>query len=142
MLAMVQELAIADNNPPIVDAPPPPQPTENALLQDNVQVEILRLLHEILTERRRGQGGRGRGSGDNNGNACGYGRGYNELNLNHHKPDNANVARRITDSYFWTYGGCNHASAKCTRKASAHKNDAAKDNFMGGSNTFWEPNVE
>ena len=67
MLAMVQAFAIADNNPPIVDVHSLPQPTANTVLQDNVQIEILRLLREISTERRGGQGNRGRGSGDNNG---------------------------------------------------------------------------
>ena len=96
---MVQELAIADNNPPIVDVPPPPQPTANAVLQDNVQVDILRLLREISTERRGGQGGRDRSSGDNNGCGHGYGRGYNERNHNRCMPDSANFARHI--AYFY-----------------------------------------
>ena len=97
MLAMVRELAIADNNPSTNDVPLPPQPTSNAVLQDNVQVNIFRLLGEISTERRGGQGGRGSGSGDNNG--CEYGRGYNERNRNRCIPDNSNFARCITDSY-------------------------------------------
>ena len=54
MLAMVQELAIVDNNSPIVNVQSLPQPTANSVLQDNVQIEILRFLHEISTERRGG----------------------------------------------------------------------------------------
>ena len=110
MLVMVQNLFITDNNPPIVDVSPPSQPTLNAVLQDNVQVEILRLLLEISTERRGGQGVRDRGSNDNNGFDCEYGRGYNEHNRNCHTLNNVNFDFCITDSYCWMHGGCNYAS--------------------------------
>ena len=73
---MVQELAIADNSPTTNNTQPPPQPAANAVLQDNVQFNMLRLLREISTERRGEQGGRGRVSGGNSGR--GYGCGYGE----------------------------------------------------------------
>ena len=101
---------------------------------------MLRLLREISTERRGGQGDRGHGSGGNNGS--GYGSGYGDRNHNRRTPDNANFARRITESYYWTHRGCNHILADCTRKASVHRDDATRENRMGGSNDFCQPNVE
>ena len=136
MLVMVQASAITDHKPPIVDVQPPLQPTANTVLQNSVQIEILRLLREISTECRGGQGGKGRGSGDNNGLDHGYGLDYGESNRNSRTPDNTNVAPCITNSYCWTHRVCNHASVECTRKAPAHKDDAARDSCMGGSNAF------
>ena len=101
---------------------------------------MLRLLCEISTERREGQVGRGCGSHGNNGR--GYGCGYSERNRNCCTPNNANFDRHVTDSYCWTHGGCNHTSADCTLKALVYKDDATRENCMGGSNTFCQPNVE
>lgn len=40
--------------------------------------------------------------------------------------------RRFT-GYCWTHGACNHTSAECRNKADGHKDEATKDNRMGGS---------
>lgn len=43
--------------------------------------------------------------------------------------------RRYTE-YCWTHGACNHKSAECRNKAEGHKDEATKDNRMGGSTSF------
>ena len=136
MLAMVQELVIADNNPPTSDAQSPPQPAANAALQESVQLEMLRLLRKILEERRGGPGGRGRGSG------CGYGRGNGDRNRNRCTSDNVIFARLITNSYCSTHGVCNHTLVDCTCKALGHRDNSTRENHMGGSNTFCQYNAE
>ena len=57
MLAIVQELLNTDNNPPTDDAPPP-EPAANAAVKDYFQLEILRLLREILWDHQGGSGNR------------------------------------------------------------------------------------
>ena len=116
MLAIVQELAISDNHSPTNEAQPSPQPVENAVVQDNSQLEMLRLLREISEERRGGPGGRGRGSGRGNG----------DRNRYCCTPNNANLARRITNYYCYTHEGCNHTPVDCTHKAPDHRDDATR----------------
>ncbi|GFH54654.1 hypothetical protein CTEN210_11130 [Chaetoceros tenuissimus] len=38
--------------------------------------------------------------------------------------------------YCWTHGACNHKSAECRNKAEGHKDEATKNNRMGGSTNF------
>ena len=135
MLTLVQSMANIDNNPPIDEAQPPPQsppvPVSNTVMQDNVQVGILRFLRDIANQNenncqrgRDGQEGRdGRGGG---------------TNRNCHTPENVNVARRLTTLYCHTHGGCNHVSADCTSKVPGHKGNTMMENRMGGSSTFCE----
>ena len=50
MMAMLQELVIVDNNPPLEDMPPPtdpPAPTVNTVAHTEVQMEMLHSLHQI-----------------------------------------------------------------------------------------------
>ena len=118
MLAMLQELAIVDNNPPIEDMPPytaPQAPAANAVTHTNVHMEMLRILQEMQQSnvsrsrrgRRGGRGGRG-------------GRGRGSRKRNRRIPDNTSFPRRITDKYCHTHGGCNHVSGDFTRKADGH----------------------
>ena len=89
MLAIVQELS-ADNSPPTEDDPPP-EPAVNAVVQDSVQLEMLRLLREISRDRQGGSGvcnGSG-GRGDRNG-------GRYRIRKT---PDNASFVQRQMDLY-------------------------------------------
>ncbi|GFH49736.1 hypothetical protein CTEN210_06212 [Chaetoceros tenuissimus] len=43
--------------------------------------------------------------------------------------------RRYTE-YCWTHGACNHKSPECRNKAEGHKDEATKNNRMGGSTNF------
>ena len=50
MLAMLQELVVADNNSLIEEMPPPtapPAPAANAVAHTDIQLEILHILQEI-----------------------------------------------------------------------------------------------
>ena len=134
MLALVQSMVI-DDNQPVEEIQPPlhPQrePVANVVMQDNVQAKILRLLRDIAQHNgnncRRGrnkQEGRGRRGGGNNHNCC--------------TPDNAHFARFLNTLYCHTHGGCNHVSDDCTSKARGHKDNATKENCMGGSSSFCE----
>ena len=76
MLELVQSMVNIDSNPPVDEAQPPPQPpplpVTNTVMQDNMQVEILRLLRDIAQQNgnncrcgqdgQEGQGGRGMGN--------------------------------------------------------------------------------
>ena len=128
ILAMLQELVVADNNSPIEEMPPPtapPTPAENAVAHTNVQLEMLRILHEImqLNAGRSGRGGRG-------------GRGRGNREKNHCNLDNVKFPRRIIDKYCHIHGGCNHVSSDCTRKAEGHNDAATMQNRLDGSNAF------
>ena len=128
MLAMLQGLAEQDANPPQAEVIPQPAPAANAATNQDIQLEMLRILQEIqntYTGRagRGGRGGRG-GQGDNN------------SNRNTRTPDNATFNRRVTNMYCHTYGGCNHNLTNCTRKAAGHKDGATMHNRLGGSNVF------
>ena len=59
ILALVQEIANADNNPPIDDAQPPSQSTANAAVQDTVKLEIIRLLSKIAQDQHTCRGSQG-----------------------------------------------------------------------------------
>ena len=117
MLTTLQELVIADNNPPIEDMTPPtapPAPAANAIAHTDVQMEVLRILQEIQQNnagcrRKGGRGGRG-------------GRGCDSREREHLNPDNTNFPGCITDKYCHTHGGCNNTSPDCTRKANRHNN--------------------
>ena len=49
ILAIVQELADANANLPPVAVQPIPEPAANAVIQDTIQVKMLRLLRDIAT---------------------------------------------------------------------------------------------
>ena len=143
MLAMLQDfVAVQDVNPPV--EAPPPAPVANAVVQMDVQLEMLRILQEMHQAYaqggrgiagRGGQGGRGRQGGQG-----GFGgRRYGNRNRNCRTPDNANFVCRVTNQYCHTHGGYNHISGDCTRKASGHNDAATFDNRCGGSNAFFQP---
>ena len=137
MLALVQEMANVDNNPPIDDVQLPPQFAANAAVQDTVQLKMLRLLREIAQDRHTGQGSQG-GRGGQGGWDGRVGR-EGSRNRNHRTPDNANNSRRLIKVYCRTHGGYNHLSRDCTRKAQGHRDEAAMTDQMSGSNTFCQP---
>ena len=135
MLALVQEMAAVNVNPPNEEVQPPQVPAANAVIQDTVQHEMLQLLRSIAANGNNGgQSGRngrvGRNSRGGNG-----GRG-NQTRVNRRTPDNAIFNQRITDLYCHTHGACNHASTNCASKARGHEDQATITNRMGGSNAF------
>ena len=141
MMAMMQTLAEntapeQTEEPP--DAPPmeAPQQTANAVTQD-VQQEMLQLLrtmqHAITGNRTTTSGQRARTNQTQSSNAGQGGR------INRRTPDNANFNRRVRDKYCHTHGACNHASRDCTRKAPGHRDEATRQDRMGGSNAFCTP---
>lgn len=44
--------------------------------------------------------------------------------------------RRNFSKYCWTHGACSHSSAQCRMKKEGHKDEATKENKMGGSERF------
>ena len=132
---MLQEF---DDNPPNnEDQPPPhpPKPVANAAAQQDVQLEILRLLQEMHLNYAAGRGYRcGRDGGGDKG-----GRGQGNRNKSRRTPENANLARHTTYQYCSTHGGCSHASQDCTRKAANHNDEATMENCLDGSNTCCPP---
>ena len=99
MLAIVQELADANSNTSLATVQPIPAPAANTVIQDTIQVKILRLLRNITTQNEN-NGGRGdRGDRGNYGGRGGYRgrRGYrgcgNNGNRNCHTPDNTSFFR-------------------------------------------------
>ena len=91
--------------------------TMNATIQDNVQVEMLKLLRDLRNNM-------STNSPSNNGGRDGANRCCPQKT-----PDIANFHRRITNNYA-------HTSTECTCKASGHKDDATLANRQGGSNAF------
>ena len=57
-------------------------------------------------------------------------------NRNRKTPDNPSFARRTTNKYCWTHGGCAHSSAGCNAKASGHQDSATFNSMQGGSKGF------
>ena len=127
MLAMLQNLADVENNPPPEEWIPPPAPAANTAT-NNVKFEILRNLQEIQNGNA-DQGGRG-------GRGC---RGDGNRNRNRRTPDDAAFNGRITNLYYHTHGRCNHNSSECTKKAADHNDAAIMNNRLGGSNAVCQP---
>ena len=61
MIAIVQELTDANANLPPVSVQPIPEPATNEVIQDTIQVQMLRLLRDITTQNgnNRSRGGQG-----------------------------------------------------------------------------------
>ena len=133
MLAILQEIVIADNNSPIEGMPPPtapPAPVENTVVHTDVQLGMLRTLQE-MQQSNVGQSGRFRRGGSG-------GRGRDNCEKNRLTPDNVTFPRRITDNYCHIHGGCNHVSSNCTRKVKGHNDEAMMQNCFGGLNAFFQ----
>ena len=117
----------------------PPQPTANAAVQDTVQLEILRILRVMqqdMNHRDTNQDGK-RGYGhQNNGDKGGRADNSQRRNWNQKTQDDTSFTRCVTKKYYWTYGGCNHASGEYTSKAQNHKDVATIENCMGWYNDF------
>ena len=103
-------------------------PAANALSQQTVQLEMLKLLRELKMDLSAQRAASASGSG---------GGGNDDTSARKRKPrktpDDATFPRSITTFYCWTHGGCNHTSKDCKRRAPGHKIDATFDNRMGGS---------
>ena len=114
----------------------------NAVIQDTIQVEMLRLLRDIATQNGNNGGRGGWGGRGNYGGRGGYGGCGSNRNRNCRTPDNASFLRQMISLYCHTYGACNHISADCTSKAPGHEDLAMLINRMGGSNAFCPPIAE
>ena len=96
--------------------------TANSVVTDNVQVEILKLLREIqldLKPNKRDKSTRPMRPG-----------------RYHKTPDDATRPREVTAKYCWTHGACDHEGKDCFRRALGHKEEATKENKMGGSKAY------
>jgi hypothetical protein len=140
MLAMVQGFAETTSNQPPEEEQPQPAPVANAVVQDSIQLEILRLLRDLSTQNSRNsvRGGRA-GRGGRTGRTA---RGNGGPRIGTRTPDDASFNRRVTSNYCHTHGACNHDSGACTTKAPGHHDNATMDNCMGGSNAFCQPVAE
>ena len=137
MLAMVQGFAESNITQPPEEEHPQPAPAANAVVQDSIQLEILRLLRDISAQNSQNSGRGGRG-----GRTGRTARGNGGPRIGTHTPDNASFNRRVTSNYCHTHGACNHDSRACTTKAPGHHDNATMDNRMGGSNAFCQPVAE
>ena len=140
MLAMLSDMTLQDNNPPIQELTPPPLPTKhsaNSAAHTDVQLQILRILQDMQQNHvrpgRRNQAGR-TGAG---------GRGPAQRTGAQHRraPDDTTFSHRVTDKYCHTHRGYNHTSGKCTRKATGNEDAATMTNKLGGSNAFCTPAI-
>ena len=100
------------------------QPSANSI-QDTTQLQILQLLREIQKDMKENKKQRPQGS-----------QGTQRPNRNRKTRDNPTWTRSVTDKYCWTHGGCNHEGKDCTTKALGHKDEATKENKLGGSKAF------
>ena len=127
MLAMVQnQMLVTEENL----EPAPENPSANAISQDSVQLEMLKLLRVIQSDLKTS---RNPTPSQNTHNPSTGG----STRRNRQKtPDDASFPRRTTDKYCWTHGGSNHSAADCSRQAEGHKMDATFTSRKGGSNDF------
>ena len=137
MLAMVQGFVESNINQPPEEELPQPAPAANAVINDSIQLEMLRLLRDMSSQNNAypGRGGRG-------GRHVHTGRGTRGRRTGTRTPDNASFNRRVKTNYCHSHGACNHDSRDCTTPAPGHQNTATLDNRMGGSNAFCQPVVE
>ena len=121
ILAMLQNIAAGppDNPPQLEDIP---NLAANAMVQDNIQLQMLTILQVIQANNfNAGRGVRG-GRG-------GRGRSYRGIR-NRRTQDNVTFQRQITSEYCHTQGGYNYTSGDCTRPATGHNNAAAMINRL------------
>ena len=109
---------------PIEDEAPVQQVT-NASIEENVQLQILRILQAMQAIQNTGDSNE---RGDND-------RGRHR-NINKKTPDNAAFQRIDKTEYCWAHGACNHKTGACNRKAPGHISNATFTNRLGGSNAF------
>ena len=118
---------------------------------NNIQVQMLRLLQKMQQDMRysnnNNNNNRRNDNNDNNNNNDNDNN-NNNTNTNNNNTrqrqnwktaDNTNFFRRITETYCWTHGGCNHKLQECDRRAPGHKPQATFTNKMGGSKAFCSP---
>ena len=125
MLAMLQNIAAGfPDNPPQLEEIP--NLIANAVVQDNIQLQMLTILQAMQANNvNAGHGG----GGGRSGKGC---RGHR----NRRTPDNATFQHQIASEYCYTYGSCNHSLGDCTIPAQCHNNAAVITNRLRGSNTF------
>ena len=125
MLALMKNMHHEDfQAKPLIEEPP--YEAINATPFAIIQNETLKVLQDLqkqlhtLTQQ--------------NGNNGNNGREKNNIN----PPDNASFKRADTGKCCWSHEACSHNSNECNRKAPRHKNNATKDNKIGGFKAFCE----
>ena len=137
VLEMLQAMQL-DKDAPNGDPHQPPEhqpiplqsPAANAAVQQDVQLEMLRILQSIQQSMNRGgNGGNGGGRGRRNGCGGRNGRGgRGETRTHQRTPDDAIFPRQGTTKYYFTHGGSNHISSDCTRQTPGRNNAATREN--------------
>ena len=124
MLALLKNCATEEPN--LVQNEYEENQQQNALAttQLNVQTETLKMLSELQKQLQ------------NLTNEVKKNKDGGQKRQNRKTPDNPPYTRTNTENYCWTHGACNHNSNNCTRKAPGHKDEATKDNKLGGSKAF------
>jgi len=120
VLAMLQSIPdlTSSSSGSTSDEEKPSTHQANALV-DQTQLEILRLLKEIAQDLKKGKKGSPQGQ-----------------KVGVKTPDDFQGRRSNLNFYCWTHGACNHDGKRCRAKAPGHKQEATKDNRMGGSNAL------
>ena len=101
----------------------PPQQSVNAL-QDNTQLEILKLLREIQMEMKRTNTQQKRPNQPQN------------VQYQKTPDDQVEPKRWVKKHYCWTHGASNHKSKNCRTKAQGHQDLATFEDKMGGSKAY------
>ena len=94
---------------------------------NSVQLEMLKLLQEMSREMKQ----------NSNPRRTPRTQGRIQRRFDIKTPDDqVHPPRSYTSKYCWTHGNGNHHGSQCGRKAEGHKDEATKDNRMGGSNAY------
>ena len=99
--------------------------TSNSVVTDNVQLEILKLLREIQVNLKPNKREPTRPTRPGR-----YRKTPDDAALTATRP------RELTAKYCWTHGACDHEGKDCFRRALGHKEEATKENKMGGSKAY------
>ena len=127
---------------------PPRENRANAVIDDPVQLELMKVLREIKSELQSVRNATR--DSDAGGSTNTRGRRRNRTKKQQPAipadgiclrcPDNLaqqqGYHRTYTKKYCWTHGAWNHDSKDCGTPAAGHKNDATFTNKMGGSKAF------
>ena len=139
MMSMMQEVLAntsghnkiqSEITPPSIS---PANHQANAVQNDTVQMEMLRLLQQMQQTMQQLANNQKTNNTSNNTRTT------KTKKQAEKTPDNATFFRRVTNKYCWTHGAWNHNSDKCQHKAPGHQYTATFANRMGGSNAFCQP---
>ena len=140
ILALLQNLNQNTESPPTQPpaaqtTPPTIAPVANATISDTVQLEIVRVLKEIKQGQTQAQPQASPSQQSGGGGQPGGGR---RRRRGKKTPDDAanRFSRRVTTSYCWTHGACNHNGENCFSPHRDHDPLATFEDKRGGSCAF------